>query len=107
MKAATAYRCLFLAAIVFGSEAPHVQAAESPSFKAYSQGQYMTARKLAETEAAQGSKEAYTLLGEIYAEGWASPRMIRKLPTPTGKGPILAMPTPSSRSALLRSRAAA
>ncbi|MGC2340888.1 MAG: tetratricopeptide repeat protein, partial [Methyloceanibacter sp.] len=69
MKAATAYRCLFLAAIVFGSEAPHVQAAESPSFKAYSQGQYMTARKLAETEAAQGSKEAYTLLGEIYAEG--------------------------------------
>ena len=45
------------------------RATESPSFKAYSQGQYMTARKLAETEAAQGSKEAYTLLGEIYEEG--------------------------------------
>src|SRR6478672_7170655 len=53
----------------FGAGIPHAQGAESPSYTAYSQGQYMTARKLAETEAAQGSKEAYTLLGEIYAEG--------------------------------------
>ena len=45
-------------------------AAESAAYVAYSQGQYMTARKLAETEAAQGSKEAYTLLGEIYEGGF-------------------------------------
>ena len=44
-------------------------AAESPSYAAYSQGRYLTALKLAEQEAAQGSKEAYTLMGEIYSEG--------------------------------------
>ena len=44
-------------------------AAESPSYTAYSQGRYLTALKLAEQEAAQGSKEAFTLMGEIYAEG--------------------------------------
>ena len=47
----------------------------------------MTARKLAEREAAQGSKEAYTLLGEIYQErGSASRRTTRRRPTPTAKG---------------------
>ena len=45
------------------------QAAESPSFIAYFRGEYLTALKLAETEAQSGSKEAYTLMGEIYAEG--------------------------------------
>src|SRR5262245_65711111 len=44
-------------------------AAESPSFAAYAQGRYLTALKLAREEAAQGSKEAYTLIGEIYSEG--------------------------------------
>ena len=47
----------------------HVDAAENPSYAAYSQGRYLTALKLAEQEATQGSKEAYTLIGEIYAEG--------------------------------------
>jgi TPR repeat protein len=46
------------------------KAAESPAYVAYSQGKYLTARKLAETEAARGSKEAYTLLGEIYEGGF-------------------------------------
>ena len=32
-------------------------------------GPYLTALKLAEQEAAQGSKEAYTLMGQIYEEG--------------------------------------
>jgi TPR repeat protein len=58
-----------LALTVLGAGAFPARATESPSFTAYAQGQYMTARKLAETEAAQGSKEAYTLLGEIYEEG--------------------------------------
>ena len=44
-------------------------AAESASYTAYFQGKYLTALKLAEAEAAQGSKEAYTLMGEIYSEG--------------------------------------
>ena len=44
-------------------------AAESPSYTAYSQGRYLTALKLAEEEAAKGSKEAFTLMGEIYSEG--------------------------------------
>ena len=41
------------------------RATESPSYTAYFQGKYLTALKLAEAEAAQGSKEAYTLMGEI------------------------------------------
>lgn len=45
------------------------RAAESPSYTAYFQGRYLTALKLAEQEAAQGSKEAFTLMGEIYEEG--------------------------------------
>ena len=69
MKGTATFRCLFLAAYAIGCSTISVRGAESPSFTAYSQGQYMTARKLAEREAAQGSKEAYTLLGEIYEEG--------------------------------------
>ena len=69
MKGTPAFRCLFIAACMVGCSTTPVPAAESPSFTAYSQGQYMMARKLAEREAAQGSKEAYTLLGEIYQEG--------------------------------------
>ena len=38
-------------------------AAESQSYTAYFQGKYLTALKLAEQEAAQGSKEAFTLMG--------------------------------------------
>jgi hypothetical protein len=41
------------------------RAAENPSYAAFVQGRYLTALKLAEQEAAQGSKEAYTLMGEI------------------------------------------
>ena len=44
-------------------------AAESPSYVAYAQGQYLTALHLAEKEASEGSKEAFTLMGEIYLEG--------------------------------------
>ena len=44
-------------------------AAENPSYAAYAQGRYLTALKLAEQEAAQGSKEAFTLMGEIYSGG--------------------------------------
>ena len=69
MKGTATFRCLFLVACTIGCSTISAHAAESPSFTAYSQGQYMTARKLAEREAAQGSKEAYTLLGEIYEEG--------------------------------------
>ena len=78
---------------------PSPRPAESPSYKAYVQGQYMTALKLAETEAAQGSKEAYTLLGEIYAEGLGVAQDYTRPPTPTARAPISAMPTPSSRLA--------
>ncbi|MCK5088564.1 MAG: sel1 repeat family protein, partial [Hyphomicrobiaceae bacterium] len=42
---------------------------EDAAYIAFDQGQYLTALKLAEEEAAKGSKEAYTLMGEIYAEG--------------------------------------
>ena len=50
------------------------RAAESPSYTAYFQGRYLTALKLAEQEAAQGSKEAFTLMGEIYEEGLGVPQ---------------------------------
>jgi TPR repeat protein len=50
------------------------RAAESPSYTAYFQGRYLTALKLAEQEAAQGSKEAFTLMGEIYEQGRRSRR---------------------------------
>ena len=61
--------CLLLAVFVLGGAVVHVEGAENPSYTAYALGKYMTARKLAEAEAANGSKEAYTLLGEIYSEG--------------------------------------
>ncbi len=60
---------LALPALLYLGPGSQAEAAESPAYAAYAQGQYMTARKLAETEAEQGSKEAYTLLGEIYEEG--------------------------------------
>ena len=58
-----------MAAALLQALAPHAGAAESPSYAAYAQGRYLTALKLAEEEAAKGSKEAYTLMGEIYSEG--------------------------------------
>ena len=53
-------------------------ATESPSYTAYAQGRYLTALKLAEEEAASGSKEAYTLIGEIYSEGLGVPQDLSK-----------------------------
>ncbi len=44
-------------------------ATESASYTAFFQGKYLTALKLAQQEAAQGSKEAYTLMGEILRRG--------------------------------------
>ena len=60
---------LLAAACVLALAPSPASAAESPSYAAYFQGRYLTALKLAEAEAAQGSKEAYTLMGEIYSEG--------------------------------------
>jgi TPR repeat protein len=57
------------AALVSALAAAAAGAAESPSYTAYAQGRSLTALKLAEEEAAKGSKEAYTLMGEIYSEG--------------------------------------
>src|SRR6185436_17907732 len=71
---------------MLGAAVAPVQATENPSFKAYAQGQYMTARKLAETEAAQGSKEAYTLLGEIYEGGFGVAQDYNKAVAAYGKG---------------------
>ena len=51
MKGAVPPPFLLLAVIFLGAGALHAQATESPSYTAYAQGQYMTARKLAETEA--------------------------------------------------------
>ena len=62
------FRRVCLAALMLATAASPLHAAESPAYAAFAQGRYLTALKLAETEAAQGSKEAYTLLGEIYAE---------------------------------------
>ena len=66
----TAYRvCAAILAIALAHALAPTQAsaAENPSYVAYAQGRYLTALKLAEQEAAQGSKEAYTLMGEIYS----------------------------------------
>ena len=60
---------LLVAALALAFGPSPAGAIESPSYTAYSEGKYLTALKLAEAEAAQGSKEAYTLMGEIYAEG--------------------------------------
>ena len=81
-----------LAAAMLGAAVASVAAAESPSFTAYAQGQYMTARKLAETEAAQGSKEAYTLLGEIYEEGLGVAQDYTKAAEPYRKAADLGEP---------------
>ena len=60
---------LLVAALALALGPSPAGAIESPSYTAYFEGKYLTALKLAEAEAAQGSKEAYTLMGEIYAEG--------------------------------------
>ena len=60
---------LLAAALTLPLRLGTASAAESASYTAYFQGKYLTALKLAEAEAAQGSKEAYTLMGEIYSEG--------------------------------------
>jgi TPR repeat protein len=64
-----ARRCLLATALALLFVPCAARAAESPSYTAYFQGRYLTALKLAEQEAAQGSKEAFTLMGEIYEEG--------------------------------------
>jgi TPR repeat protein len=61
-------------------------AVESPSYTAYAQGRYLTALKLAEEEAAQGSKEAFTLMGEIYAEGLGVAQDLNKAADAYAKG---------------------
>ena len=61
---------LLLAAAMLGAALASVGATESPSFKAYAQGQYMTARKLAEAEAARRLKPR-TAGGESPARGRA------------------------------------
>ena len=59
-------RAAILALVLATALAPaRAAAAENPSYAAYSRGRYLTALKLAEQEAAQGSKEAFTLMGEI------------------------------------------
>ncbi len=62
-------RGLFVAALLSLLLASGARASESQSYTAFSEGKYLTALKLAQQEAAQGSKEAYTLMGEIYEEG--------------------------------------
>ena len=49
--------------------AGQAQAKESESYAAYAEGKYLTALELAEKEAEAGSKEAFTLIGEIYSSG--------------------------------------
>ena len=44
-------------------------ASESPSYAAYFAGKYLTALELAKKEGEAGSKEAFTLMGEIYSGG--------------------------------------
>ena len=53
-------------------------AKESASYTAFAQGKYLTALKLAKKEAADGSKEAYTLMGEIYSQGLGVARDYKK-----------------------------
>ena len=62
-------RGLWSAVLLVATSGSSAQAAESPAYTAFAQGQYLTAIKLAEGEAEKGSKEAYTLLGEIYEGG--------------------------------------
>ena len=72
--------------------------AESPSYTAYAQGRYLTALKLAEEEAAKGSKEAYTLMGEIYSKGSACAGFQQGRRRLCQGAPISATPMRSSRS---------
>ncbi|MCJ7528128.1 MAG: hypothetical protein MUO37_08470, partial [Methyloceanibacter sp.] len=54
---------ILAAALAQAFTATPAGATENPSYAAYFQGRYLTALKLAEQEAAQGSKEAFTLMG--------------------------------------------
>jgi len=63
-----------------------VEAAENPSYEAYFQGRYLTALKLAEGEAEKGSKEAFTLMGEIYSEGLGVAQDFKKAADAYAKG---------------------
>ena len=69
MRSGNAQRAIFglAVALVFASSPAWPE--ESASYNAYFQGKYLTALQLAEQEAQAGSKEAYTLMGEIYSEG--------------------------------------
>ena len=69
MKSWNAQRAIFGLAFALAFASSSAWPEESASYNAYFQGKYITALKLAEQEAQAGSKEAYTLMGEIYAEG--------------------------------------
>ena len=63
MKGARKHACLLLALTMAMAGHSAAKAAESPSYTAYAQGQYITALKLAEKEASEGSKEDLTVMG--------------------------------------------
>ena len=61
-------------------------AAESKAYAAFAAGKYLTALDLAQKEAETGSKEAYTLIGEIYSEGLGVPQDFAKAANAYAKG---------------------
>ena len=69
MKRGNAQYAVFGLAVALALTSSPAKPEESASYNAYFQGKYLTALKLAEQEAQSGSKEAYTLMGEIYSEG--------------------------------------
>lgn len=54
------------------------KADETAAYEAYASYHYLTALKLAKQAAAKGSREAYTLIGEIYARGLGVPQDFTK-----------------------------
>ena len=64
----------FLAGACLLAAGVAAHAKESESYTAYAEGKYLTALEFAEKEAKDGSKEAYTLIGEIYSEGLGVPQ---------------------------------
>ena len=71
MKGGNAQHAMFGLAVALAIVSSPAWSEESASYNAYFQGKYLTALKLAEQEAQAGSKEAYTLMGEIlFRRSW-------------------------------------
>ena len=80
------FAALLAMALISPAATGTLQAEESKAYAAFAAGKYLTALELAQKEAEGGSKEAYTLIGEIYSEGLGVPEDFDKAADAYAKG---------------------